>query len=68
MQNANIRYKLRLERPPHEGKEIEVNITLDDIETDGSLWEYVVDYYPTLTWASNYYTVIERNIELFNED
>lgn len=68
MQNAIIKYKIRLNKPPHEGKEIEVNITLDQIEHDVALWESMLDYYPEMGWSIEYYTVIERTIEPFNED
>lgn len=70
MQNAIIKYKIRLDAPPHTGKEIEMELKLSDIEYDNTLEGYVFSkYYPDSSgWAINYYTVIERTIEPFNED
>ena len=67
MQNANIKYKIRLDKPPHEGTEIEFEFSLDEIESDSLPELFIDEYYPERSWPSNYYTVIERTIELFEE-
>lgn len=70
MQNAIIKYKIRLDKPPVEGKEIEINLQLDDMEGQDVISDIIMErgYYDSMGHSSDYWTVIERTIEPFNED
>lgn len=70
MQNASIKYKIKLLKPPHEGEEIELTFTLDEMEGFDVISDKLFDreYFDSMGHPSDYWTVIERTIELFNED
>lgn len=67
MQNANIKYLVRVE---HENKEVEITMKLSEFETDWSIRDQIFHEHGISLggWDNQAYTVIERNIELFNED
>lgn len=69
MQNANIRYVIRIEKGVDKNREVEINIKLSDFDTGYSLDDALLDDHDILvsTWGSEYYTVMEREIELFND-
>lgn len=68
MQNAKIKYKLRLTKPPVKGKEIELTFLLDELEEDDISSKLIEDgHYDSMGWPTDYYDVISRNIEIFNE-
>lgn len=69
MQNANIRYVIRIDKGEHINREVEIQIILHEFETDWTIGDelnlaYGIDID---TWGSEYYTVMERNIEVFND-
>lgn len=70
MQNAIIKYKIRLLKKPNEGKEIEIEINLSELENEWTLSEAIEreEGIEIGGWSYSYYTVIERTIEPFNED
>lgn len=70
MQNANIKYLIRIEKGEHINREVEINMQLSDFESDIEISDVLEHDFGIYVdgWGSEYYTVIERNIELFNED
>lgn len=70
MQNAIIKYKIRIDKGEDKGREVEIQIILHEFETEWTIADELNLAYGivTDTWGSEYYTVIERTIEPFNED
>lgn len=69
MQNANIRYVIRIEGGEHKGREVEINLSLSEYENEWDISDELDSVYGIKvdTWGSEYYTVMERNIEVFND-
>lgn len=69
MQNANIRYVIRIDRGDHKYREVEIEISLNEYENEWKIADALEKDYgiKTDTWGSEYYTVMERNIEVFND-
>lgn len=67
MQNANIKYKIRLEGLVNE---VEITKALSEFETDWTIIDSLEElgYQFSPYWDGKTFTVIERTIELFNED
>lgn len=70
MQNATIYYKIRIERGEHINRVVDIKLTLTDFENEYLIVVALYEDYGISadTWGSEYYTVIERTIEVFNED
>ena len=75
MQNATIKYKIRLLKPTEHrigmdnNNEIELELSLEELEG----WDVISDrlmqagYYDSMGFPSDYWTVIERTIETFED-
>lgn len=70
MQNANIKYKIRLDELVYKGLEVEISMNVSAFETEWTIADELYDTHGIIIggFGGKYYTVIERTIELFNED
>lgn len=64
---AEIRFKIKLTKPPVEGKIIEITMDIEDLE-EGSISDEIMErnLYPSMGWPTDYYRVLEREITIKN--
>ena len=68
MENAKITYNLLLTKPPVEGKEVKLTFTLDELEEFDISSRLIEDgHYDSMGWPTDYYKVLNREIEIFND-
>jgi hypothetical protein len=73
VQNARINYTLKLLKQPlvgNIGDIIEINgVLLDELEEEDLSNKLIEEgYYESMGWPSDWYTVVNRSIEIFNEN